>query len=478
MSRKERTPARTRRVAFWISLSLAFLACGRGGQDSVSGLSEDMNPHAPGASLPPRPPGEIRKPSYRPRGLSTKVFKTAAGDTYAPMDFINEDVTLKFDLKSRAITGTARIDFQIHESGHPYFLFEGQLSKVAIEGSSTTFQTVSTPDGAMAVRAFGPALAPERYYQALIQFSLASERATFANGGVSFLNGMADLLGRFSQRYWPSGFEDDDFALTLTLQAPGAIGMHKVYTNGEVTARTSSEWRVRFPSYFSTSSCFVHLTNRNFPEAKLTIQGEERQIPVTVYGDVASEVVTAKVQLPALFKELERDYGPYVHPSFVAFVTSFNGGMEYSGATITSARSLSHELFHSWFARGVYPAEGRSGWIDEALASWRDNGYQRASTLLSRAPTTMGDESPYLLQTARNSYADGRALMAEFDLLFAKAGGLKPLLRDFMDHYRFARYTSEEFRWFLESETGVNLGAYFKRYVDARETDSSTERIR
>ena len=44
--------------------------------------------------------------------------------------------------------------------------------------------------------------------------------------------------------------------------------------------------------------------------------------------------------------------------------------MEYDGATTASVAALEHEVFHSWFGRGVKPARASDGWIDEAWTSW------------------------------------------------------------------------------------------------------------
>jgi hypothetical protein len=63
--------------------------------------------------------------------------------------------------------------------------------------------------------------------------------------------------------------------------------------------------------------------------------------------------------------------------------------MEYCGATMTDPGALGHELTHSWFARGVMPANGNTGWIDEAVASWRDDGYPRASRAPNRSAVNL-----------------------------------------------------------------------------------------
>ena len=67
-------------------------------------------------------------------------------------------------------------------------------------------------------------------------------------------------------------------------------------------------------------------------------------------------------------------YGPWVHgDTFWAFVWGPGRGMEYDGATTASVPALEHEVFHSWFGRGVKPARAADGWIDEA---WTTLGHR------------------------------------------------------------------------------------------------------
>jgi hypothetical protein len=191
----------------------------------------------------------------------------------------------------------------------------------------------------------------------------------------------------------------------------------------------------------------------------------EKNIPITVYSTQASLADQAVKMLPGLFREFERDFGPYAHDSFTAYIHSGSGGMEYSGATITSLGALDHELFHSWFARSVMPAEGRSGWIDEALASWRDYGYFQAPNLLLRPATNLANFSPFRKSTPSNCYRDGRHLISELDREFAEFGGMKPMMRKFYERYKNQVVTNEEFWQFLASLSQKNLDEFFTKYT-------------
>src|SRR5690606_9545744 len=81
-------------------------------------------------------------------------------------------------------------------------------------------------------------------------------------------------------------------------------------------------------------------------------------------------------------------------------------------------------------ARGVMPSKGNSGWIDEAIASWRDYGYRRASGPPNRASVNLGGFSPYRRHTTYDAYSKGRNLIEEFDYMFRNQGGMKSILRN------------------------------------------------
>src|SRR5690606_27098526 len=82
-----------------------------------------------------------------------------------------------------------------------------------------------------------------------------------------------------------------------------------------------------------------------------------RMIPAVVYTAKSfwggsTSLNQLKAMASEVFHELEGDYGAWPHPSLVIYNAGM-GGMEYCGATMTSTSALGHELFHSYFARGV-----------------------------------------------------------------------------------------------------------------------------
>jgi hypothetical protein len=164
--------------------------------------------------------------------------------------------------------------------------------------------------------------------------------------------------------------------------------------------------------------------------------------------------------------ELEGTYGAFAHSTFTAYITDSGGGMEYCGATVTSLGALGHETTHSWFARGMMPANGNAGWIDEAIASWRDDGYPRGNGA-PRAPRILGGFSPYRRFTTMDAYSYGADLMADFDGMLANTslGGLKNMLKETFAGFRRQTITVQMFQTRLEQSLGRSMQQFFDKYV-------------
>lgn len=407
----------------------------------------------------------VSLPSYTYVGKTDKVI-TLGEVKHVPMDFISQDLTMSFDAASQKFLGHSKISFRLPEPGHPYFELQGSTKNITIDGASVSASTITDPDGQnQSYKSLNEVVSGSDLHTAEFDYELPAGRMTFTGGGVRFLTDMTDLNGKFFEYWGPCGFEEDQFTLDLTLRVDKGTSSHTLRTNGEIVLDGPAEWQVSFPNYYSKSSFYVHLTNQSLPSKKFIYEGLSKDIPIEVYGLTQALVDGAVSDLPGLFKELEGDYGPYPHGKFLAYMNDRSGGMEYVAATITARGSLDHELLHSWFARSVIPADGRSGWIDEAMASWRDYGYKRATSTLNRTPTNLANYSPYRKSTPSNSYVDGRALFAELDLEFKELGGFKKVMRALHEAYNNKVITNDEFWLFLENYGQKNLDAFQDRYA-------------
>lgn len=432
-------------------LSLSLYSCGKK-TNSSSAVEESIFDLGPDEF----PPGES----------SDKVI-TQNNESHVPMNLLSQDLTMTFDPVSQKVTGHSVIKFRVGQYGRPYFELKASLSNIRINNSSAGATSIKDPDGQnQSYWSLNQELDTKDIHEVEFDYDLPAGRVSYINGGVRFLTDMTDLNGKFFENWGPVGFEEDAFTLRLKLEVKNGSSSHKLFTNGEIASSEASSWLINFPNYYTKSSFYVHLTNQtDLPVKNFVYKGLEKDIPIQVYGVTSALVDSAVSQLPKLFKELEGDYGAYPHNKFLAYMNDRSGGMEYVAATITSLGSLDHELLHSWFARSVIPADGRSGWIDEAMASWRDYGYTRAKSTLNRTPTNLANYSPFRKSTPSNSYVDGRGLMAELDLVFASIGGLKPIMNALFKKYKNNIIANEDFWSFLESYSKLDLEPFQVRYA-------------
>ena len=119
--------------------------------------------------------------------------------------------------------------------------------------------------------------------------------------------------------------------------------------------------------------------------------------------------------------------------------------MEYAGATRTSMRALGHELHHGYFARSMMPSRGNNGWIDEALASWRDNGYD-SRAIGSLSPSKMGAHSEYRRTTDRAAYSKGRGLWLYLNYDLKDKGGLRLIFKSVFAKYNQQSFITQNFK--------------------------------
>ena len=134
--------------------------------------------------------------------------------------------------------------------------------------------------------------------------------------------------------------------------------------------------------------------------------------------------------------------------------------------------ALGHELFHSYFARGVMPANGNSGWLDEALASWRDEGYQTLSDL---SGSSMMSAHPYYTRTTdRAAYSFGERFMRLMDGKLASKGGLKPFMRYMIEKKVFSPIFVEDFIKEMEKFYGVSVKEDFRKYTFGKSNNFSS----
>jgi hypothetical protein len=401
--------------------------------------------------------------AHRPRSFALKHGKAVF------VDFTEAIYDITYDLIKKEARVKAQIKFDAPEAGHPIFDSVTEPSSVTINGKATSAPEVTTPENETTLRVL-KTFVQVGSHTLDIELPLTT-LVEYEDGAVKSAFWYSDLSHRrFLESYMPASFEYDQVKMIFNVNFVGAKTKQLIYTNGTVESTGMHSYRITYPEYYNVSSIFYHTV----PEGSVnginyTLKSiDGREVPVVIY--TAKGLLSGRTlekfssETNKIFHELEADYGAWPHPSLVIY-SAGRGGMEYCGATITEFRALGHELFHSYFARGVMPANGNAGWLDEALASWRDNGYKQLSSL---SGSSMMSAHPYYTRvTDRAAYSFGERFMRLMDGKLQEKGGLKPFMRYMVDQRLFAPLFVEEFINEMEAFYGVSLDEYFKKFTFA-----------
>lgn len=449
------------------------------------GDAEGQNVPSPAPTAAPttEPSPDRRDPGSADFTHAPLPFETD-GVHAVPMDIESIDLAWEFRVDARQALGTAVIRFRVAEEGAPFFDLVPDPSLVKLNGTDldpAVLPTVRDPDGVTYVRVLKEKVAPGTVHTLQISYALRSSEVSFVGDAVRFGSFMDDLEAggrQFWELYAPSNLEFDQFAQSLDLKITGTNRAHELFANGSsIEQPTQNHWKVLFPNTHTTSSVFVQFAEvGRFSVQRFEVQGKEKKVPFTIYSSSAGATASAASKARAVFAELENTYGAYMHPCVIAYITPTGGGMEHAGATVSDYSALDHEMTHFYFARGVMPARGSAGWIDESVASWRDNGYPRGPASPNRASVNLASFAPFRRQTPMASYTEGARLMSEFDGMFAAKGGLRPVLRSLYGERHGKVIDTPFFQAFLEKALGRSLEGVFSRYVYGRQTVGAQRR--
>lgn len=398
--------------------------------------------------------------------LAPPDFETPNGRAVF-VDFKSAEYNITYNVLWKKTSVKTVIQFEAKSEGHPLFDLIPDPKNAKLDGHPVSIRETASPDGS-ALRMIDAVVSPglhtlelENTFRENVRYRLTRK--------VSSAFWIRDLKYRkFMEQYIPSNFEFDQYQMTMNVTFAGIkTAKQDIYTNGDVTQTSPNSYKIVFPDYFTVSCPYFHTTpkgqKKRIDFTYTSIDG--RKLPVTVYTSWWSHPKKFKAEAEKVFAELEADYGPWGHKGLVAYETfPGTGGMEHAGATQTSLAALDHEMLHSYFAKGVMPANGNAGWIDEAIASWRDYGYQRKA-LPGLKGSNLGLGSVYQRNTDSRAYAIGREFMAYLDYRLQDVGGLKAFLRGYFQTYKHTVITQEHFKNNLEFFSGLDLTDAFNTYV-------------
>jgi len=389
------------------------------------------------------------------------------------VDFGWAQYEMFFDVEKKKVSVETHIVFRQWEEGAPLFDLTSEPQEVVLDGEVVKTKLVKTPDKETSLRIILTTANVGEHH--LIIKNKITKNIKFGRGSASAAFWYSDLDDReFLEQYVPTNFEYDQYAMSFKVHLLEATEAHRIFTNGRVQLMDENNFQVFFPETYNCASPFFHFgPSDDFNSVKNIYKSVDgRELPVVVYtkdrlffdADIDSYMDTALQTL----SELEKDYGAFPHQSLLVYAApNFGGGMEYAGATITDHWALPHEITHSYFGRGLMPANGNAGWIDEALASWRDKGYQRREEP-GYDSGRLASFSPYRRTTTRDAYTKGRDFMSYIDSLIATknpGSGLKSFMRETLSQHVFQVISTGFFRSWLEKNLESSLQDDFDQYV-------------
>jgi len=402
--------------------------------------------------------------THRPKSFSTSFGKAVF------VDFLTADYTITYNFDKKEAFVTAQIVFDMVESGLPIFDSVEVPLSVILNNQTVTSEEIKSPAKETTLRVIKKEVSAGQH-MALITVPLKA-LVEFKDGHVKSAFWTSDLSERrFLESYMPASLEYDQVKMTFNVHFIGNKEKQVIYTNGdvkEITSKGNTFYKISYPEYFNASSIFFHTTPEGATsDIKFSLKSVDgREVPVTIYINKSltggGSLETLRNETTSVFHELEGDYGAWPHPMLIVY-NSGAGGMEYCGATITSLSALGHEMFHSYFARGVMPANGNSGWLDEALASWRDKGYQTITTL--NGTSRMSSRPYYTRTTDTMAYSFGERFMSLMDGKVNSSGVLKPFMRYMVENKKFSPIFVEEFIKEMTDFYNVEVESDFKKYT-------------
>ena len=397
------------------------------------------------------------------------------GESFIFSDFKTADYTILYDIDLKKAFYKAQITFDLSEDGFALFDVVTMPLKISLNGSEINAKKVrykslkamylnkSLAAGSHTVEFIGE-------IQELVDFSV--------NGRVRSAFWFTDLDDRnFLERFMPSSFEYDRVKMNFRVKIKGATTAHKLMVNGELTEMGENEFNVDFPSFYNASSLYFHLVPEdkiNLRESTLT-SVDGRELPVRIYYTLTPSQKSLNEEESLMsdymkaakdsIRDLENRFGAFLHDQMIIYASdggghSNLGGMEYCGATITNRGALNHEIIHSYFGRGIIPANGNAGWIDEAITTWAaSQKYNNLKPRYFKNPQNLYGRSSYIRITNTGAYSQGMRFMGGLAGYLELKGELPftDFLAEIIKNNKYVPYTNQDFWNWSEDFYGTSF---------------------
>ncbi len=429
-----------------------------------------------------------------PRNLAPPPTIVAGRRIVAP-DVERVDVNLQFDVTDETATGEATVYFDAGElTGHPVLDLRQPIDWLRLDGDDLdpdTFAPMDLGGGPGAeIRVLDLPLEGGTSHELQLGYRLETPQAEGAQpigwnrGGVRFDLWMSDLQpGRYLEMWAPAPLIHDQFALNLRITLSGHDRPHTVVANtaGVDAAPSAGRWELCYPAHFTALSPMLVLVPSDEVELRrssVDLPGRERSLGLLCakHTEVDADLAACEADIRSWLAYTAARYGPWVHgDTFWAFVWGPGRGMEYDGATTASVPALEHEVFHSWFGRGVKPARAADGWIDEAWTSWATTSrrleqprFHSEELPLDAPPVELYPQHPWARHTPQAAYTEGARLFAGLAFLFGGPERLRTAMAEWYRANAGRSATTDGLAAHLSAWSGIDISPWWARFVHGR----------
>jgi hypothetical protein len=407
--------------------------------------------------------------------------------TAVPIDIYKLNAKVIFDLSVRKCKVNSSMYFSMgNQSGNPLFDLRQDIYKAHLNGKNISNDKLRHHDfgnGPLsALRILEENLDAKSDNILNLEYELKQPQSLNSNpigwnsDSLYFDFWFSDLWpARYLEMWFPSNLIYDRFGFNLTIQIINTKNEHILFSNGKINKIGDNSWEIDFPDKYTSLSHMLYICPKSESEIIndvliLPDSGKNLYLDVFKLKKNPSNLVVILNKIKRYLSENVLNIGPYIHENkFTCFLWESPDGrsMEYDGAITTTEDALKHEVFHSWFARGVKPASQNDAWFDEGWTVYNtDETFQLIKPLsMSEPPVLLSSLDPFNRITPRNSYINGGRFFAG---LAAELGyqNLNSYMNSFYKEHTGIPTTTKKLESYLIEQSGKNIiKLYFNRFV-------------
>lgn len=403
-----------------------------------------------------------------------------------PIDISKVEASVVLDISKKSAPSAADMYFELSADGMPLFDFRQEVKKMTLNGvklDPALLGTHSAGAGGSTMRILHKELKAGQKYHLHFEYDMKKPIAPksvdidWGDGELHWDFLFTDLTpGRYLEQWFPANLIYDRFKFDLDLKLKGAKNKHQLVTNADTDViKKQKHWKLSFPANFTAFSHMLVL----IPDSQVTRSSSEVEIQGRTITIDVCKLNIAKTPLKEVHQRTadhlkEFSAAPAMWPHgdrCTVFVWTGSRSMEYDGSTTTSIGALEHEIFHSWFGRGLKPVSQNDAWFDEAWTVWFADGARFKASQLAAAqtPVALYSSNPYNRITSMHSYRSGAMLFSRLSQLLGK-DKLKELMQEFFHKHYATGASTEDMAQFLYKKTqNDDVLQLFHRFVYGRD---------